>query len=74
MSYGDIKERTSSAAVDGTGEGGLFDETVVAYTNRRKGAEEVLVSALVDSHSKAFRAYLNHVQWTTIGETAVMGT
>lgn len=53
--------------------GGIFDETVAAYTTRRNGAEEMLVGALADSHSKAFRAYLNHVQWTTIGEAAVLG-
>ena len=52
----------------------IFDETVAAYTARRKAAEDLLVAALADSHSKAFRAYTQKVQWTTIGEAAVLGT
>lgn len=73
MSLDDVKERTSSGTVEGTGEGGLFDETVTAFTMRRKSAEEVLVNALIDSHAKAFRPYLHKVQWTTVGESAVLG-
>ena len=52
----------------------IFDETVAAYAARRKAAEELLVAALADSHAKAFRAYTHKVQWTTIGEAAVLGT
>ncbi|KAK5995681.1 RAD50-interacting 1-like protein [Cladobotryum mycophilum] len=69
---GDIKGRTSTAVTEGDEDGAIFDETVAAYTSRRKAAEELLVGALVDSHAKAFRAYLQNVQWTTIGETAVL--
>lgn len=36
--------------------------------------EDLLVGALVDSHAKSFRTYTHHVQWTTVGETAVLGT
>ncbi|EQL01985.1 RINT-1 family protein [Ophiocordyceps sinensis CO18] len=53
-------------------ESGIFDETVAAYTMRRKAAEELLIGTLAESHSKAFRAYLGQVQWTTVGETAVL--
>lgn len=51
----------------------IFDETVAAYAARRKAAEDLLVAALADSHAKAFRAYTQKVQWTTIGEAAVLG-
>jgi hypothetical protein len=73
MSIDDVKNRTSTATGKIEGEGALFDETVAAYTTRRKAAEELLVNALIDSHAKAFRAYTHHVQWTTVGETAVLG-
>ncbi|ODA76031.1 hypothetical protein RJ55_08313 [Drechmeria coniospora] len=56
----------------GGDDGGIFDETAAAYQMRRKAAEELLVGALVESHTKAFRTYLHHVQWTTVGETAVL--
>ena len=72
MSYEEVKDRVSSAA-GGDDEGALFDETVNAYNSRRESAEGLLVAALADSHAKAFRAYLHHVQWTTIGETATIG-
>jgi hypothetical protein len=67
-----VKERTSGANGNGE-EGALFDETVAAYSNRRKAAEELLVSALAESHAKALRAYTHNVQWTTVGESAVLG-
>ncbi|KAL7898108.1 TIP-1 family domain-containing protein [Trichoderma sp. SZMC 28014] len=66
----DLKERTVAAVDDGDENGAIFDETIAAYTNRRKAGEELLVGALVDSHSKALRAYTHNVQWTTIGESA----
>ncbi|PNY29804.1 RAD50-interacting protein 1 [Tolypocladium capitatum] len=67
----DIKGHVPRGLGDGENDG-IFDETVAAYAMRRKGAEELLIGALADSHSKAFRAYLNHVQWTTVGEAAVL--
>ena len=54
--------------------GGIFDETVSAYSSRRQNAEDLLVTALAHSHSKAFRSYLNKVQWTTVGDAAELGT
>ncbi|KAM5352021.1 hypothetical protein ACJ41O_004744 [Fusarium nematophilum] len=72
MSYDDVKGRTSTAVGQEREDGALFDETVTAYSMRRKAAQELLVGALVESHSKAFRAYSTRVQWTTVGETAVL--
>ncbi|KFA75814.1 hypothetical protein S40288_01958 [Stachybotrys chartarum IBT 40288] len=72
MNYDDLRSRTSNATGDAEHDGALFDETVAAYRMRRRAAEELLVAALAESHSKAFRAYLSHVQWTTIGESAVL--
>ena len=72
MSYADIKDRTSNLA-SGEEDGALFDETVNAYTNRRVAAEELLVSALADSHYKAFKSYMNKVQWTTVGDGSDIG-
>jgi hypothetical protein len=70
MSLEQVKDRTSSA----TGEdGGLFDEMVVAYSLRRKTAQDFLVSALAESHSKAFRSYIHRVQFTTVGDASVLG-
>ncbi|KAI8631547.1 RINT-1 family protein [Xylariaceae sp. FL1651] len=72
ISHDDVKDRISSA-VGSDGDGGiLFDETIAAYSHRRKAAEEYLISALIDSHQKTFRPYLGKPQWTTIsGETNV---
>ncbi|KAL6870556.1 TIP-1 family domain-containing protein [Trichoderma novae-zelandiae] len=64
----DIKERTVAAVDGGDENGAIFDETIAAYTNRRRAGEELLVGALVESHSKALRAYTHNVQWTTVGE------
>ncbi|KAL7938803.1 TIP-1 family domain-containing protein [Trichoderma chlorosporum] len=68
----DIKERTVAAVDGGDENGAIFDETIAAYTNRRKAGEELLVGALVESHSKALRAYTHNVQWTTVGESATL--
>ncbi|KAH0599181.1 hypothetical protein MHUMG1_03298 [Metarhizium humberi] len=57
---------------NGSSDSGIFDETVSAYSSRRKAAEQLLVNALVDSHAKAFRAYASKVQWTTVGDAAVL--
>ncbi|KAI1822449.1 RINT-1 family protein [Xylaria intraflava] len=61
-----VKDRISSAVGTDEDTGILFDETIAAYSARRKTAEEYLVSALIDSHQKAFRPYLSKPQWTTI--------
>ncbi|KAI3325666.1 RINT-1 family protein [Xylariaceae sp. AK1471] len=66
MSHEDVKDRISSAVGSDGDKGILFDETIAAYSFRRKTAEEYLVSALIDSHQKAFRPYLSKPQWTTI--------
>ncbi|KAM0427276.1 hypothetical protein ACHAPT_007709 [Fusarium lateritium] len=72
MSYEDVKDRTSAAVGRNDEDGALFDETVAAYSLRRKTAEELLVGALAESHGKAFRAYTTRVQWTTVGEAAIL--
>ncbi|KAJ4254950.1 hypothetical protein NW762_009750 [Fusarium torreyae] len=72
MSYDDVKDRTSAAVGQKHEDGALFDETAAAYSLRRKAAQELLVGALVESHHKAFRAYTTRVQWTTVGETAIL--
>ncbi|KAF5595889.1 Rad50-interacting 1 protein [Fusarium pseudoanthophilum] len=72
MSYDDVKDRTSTAVGEKHEDGALFDETASAYNMRRKAAQELLVGALVESHNKAFRAYTTRVQWTTVGETAIL--
>ncbi|WZH46397.1 TIP-1 family-domain-containing protein [Fusarium acuminatum] len=73
MSYDDVKDRTSAAVGQKREDGALFDETAAAYSMRRKAAQQLLVGALVESHNKAFRAYTTRVQWTTVGETAIVG-
>lgn len=72
MSYGDVKGKTSSS-VGEEGDGGLFDETISAYSMRRKGALDLLVRALDAAHSRALRGYVNRAQWTTIGDAALLG-
>lgn len=66
MSHEHVKDRISSAVGSDGDTGILFDETIAAYNFRRKAAEEYLVTALLDSHQKAFRPYLSTPQWTTI--------
>ncbi|KAK1766496.1 TIP-1 family-domain-containing protein [Phialemonium atrogriseum] len=68
MSYDHVKDRTSSTVGTEDDGGVLFDETIVAYTQRRERAADFLIEALVESHHKAFRAYLQRPQWTTINE------
>ncbi|KAL7820709.1 TIP-1 family domain-containing protein [Trichoderma gracile] len=68
----DLKERTVAAVDEGDENGAIFDETIAAYTNRRQAGEGLLVGALVESHSKALRAYTHNVQWTTVGESATL--
>lgn len=74
LSYDDVKGRTSSAVCHESDDGALFDETVAAYTQRRKAGLELLVGALVDANNKAFRPYTHNVQWTTVGDMAALGT
>ncbi|KAK3317862.1 TIP-1 family-domain-containing protein [Cercophora scortea] len=68
MSYDQVKDRTSSSV--GTEEDGgvLFDETIAAYSQRRRRAQDFLAEAIAEDHRKAFRAYLQRPQWTTIAE------
>ncbi|PHH62196.1 hypothetical protein CDD82_2027 [Ophiocordyceps australis] len=67
-----IQGRVPNGAGRDSKDSGIFDETAAAYIGRRKAAEKLLVGALADSHTKAFRAYMAHVQWTTIGDAAIM--
>lgn len=69
MSYEEVKDRTSAAVGSEGDEGVLFDETIAAYSLRRKTAQDFLVNALADSHYKAFRAYSTRTQWTTISDS-----
>ncbi|KAL2268353.1 hypothetical protein VTJ83DRAFT_3199 [Remersonia thermophila] len=75
MSYDHVRDKTSSAVGkdDGEGDSVLFDETIAAYSQRRKRAEEFLSEALVESHRKAFRAYLHRTQWSTVADDAAAG-
>lgn len=69
-----ILGRVPSNVGDGSNsDSGIFDETVSAYSSRRKAAEQLLVNALADSHTRAFRAYIHKVQWTTVGDAAILG-
>ncbi|KAH8880360.1 hypothetical protein GQ53DRAFT_891306 [Thozetella sp. PMI_491] len=68
MSYDDVKDRTSPAVGSEEDGGALFDETIEAYSERRKRAREFLSDAVVESHQKAFRAYLQRPQWTTVSD------
>lgn len=68
MTYEEVKDRTSTAVGSDTDDGVLFDETIAAYSLRRKTAQEFLVNALADSHYKAFRAYVTRTHWTTISD------
>lgn len=53
-------------------DGAIFDETIGAFAARRKAAEDLLVASLTDAHAKAFRGYTQKVQWTTVGESAML--
>ncbi|KAL1899167.1 hypothetical protein Sste5346_003089 [Sporothrix stenoceras] len=76
LSVNNVRERTSSSAADGSAhkahgdgnmdEDNLFDGTIQAFKQRRKAAQEFLVSTLADSHRKAFRPYVLRTQWTTV--------
>ncbi|CAK7565819.1 MAG: hypothetical protein SEPTF4163_003746 [Sporothrix epigloea] len=80
LSVSQVRQRTSSST--GLGEssglsdyghdegnldnGNLFDGTTQAFKQRRKAAQEFLVSTLADLHRKAFRPYVLRTQWTTV--------
>ncbi|KAI0475224.1 RINT-1 family protein [Xylariaceae sp. FL0804] len=68
MTHEHVKDRISEAVGSDGDDGMLFDETIAAYRHRRQAAEEYLVSALGDSHQKAFRPYLSKPQWTTVND------
>lgn len=70
MSYDQVKGRTSAAVGSEEDGGVLFDETIAAYSQRRKRAEEFLSEALVSSQRKAFKAYLHRPHWSTIADDA----
>jgi hypothetical protein len=72
MSYDQVKGRTSAAVGSEEDGGVLFDETIAAYSQRRKRAEEFLSDALVGSQRKAFKAYLHRPQWSTIADDAAV--
>ncbi|PHH52784.1 hypothetical protein CFIMG_003822RA [Ceratocystis fimbriata CBS 114723] len=68
VSVEQVKDRISTAVDSETREGVLFDETIMAYTHRKKLAHELLVGAIVESHNKALRLYTGRLQWTTLLE------
>merc|ERR1711977_179873 len=71
MSFDEVKDRTSSAMGEGD-DGGVFDEMITAYSHRRRAAQDLLVSALAESHSKAFTTYGRRAQFTTVGDSPVL--
>lgn len=73
MSYEEVKDHTSSAVGSDRDGGVLFDETIAAFNQRKSRAREFLGEALVESHYKAFRAYVHKAQWTTITDDATEG-
>ena len=73
MSYEEVKDRTSAAVGSGDEDGVLFDETIAAYSQRRKTAGEFLVTTLTDSHQRAFKAYVTRTHWTTINDESSTG-
>ncbi|KAL2144929.1 hypothetical protein VTI28DRAFT_8273 [Corynascus sepedonium] len=70
MSYDHVRDKTSAAVGKEEDGGVLFDETIAAFSQRRKRAEEFLSESLVESHRKAFKAYLHRPQWSTIADDA----
>lgn len=68
MSHDEVKDRTSQTVGSDEDGGVLFDETIKAYSARRKTAQEWLTAAVQDSQAKAFRPYIQRTQWTTISE------
>ncbi|EAQ83252.1 hypothetical protein CHGG_09656 [Chaetomium globosum CBS 148.51] len=71
MSYDHVRDKTSAAVGKENDDNGiLFDETIAAYSQRRKRAEEFISEALVETHRKVFKAYLHRPQWSTIADDA----
>ncbi|KAK3305802.1 TIP-1 family-domain-containing protein [Chaetomium strumarium] len=73
MSYEHVRDRTSSTVGTADDSGVLFDETIAAYGQRRKRAEEFLSEALIESQRKTFKAYLHRPQWSTIADDTAPG-
>jgi RAD50-interacting protein 1 len=68
MSYDEVKDRTSPAVGSDDEEGMLFDETISAYSMRRKASLDFLVDALTESLNKAFKPYITRTRWTPISD------
>ncbi|KAK3954103.1 TIP-1 family-domain-containing protein [Pseudoneurospora amorphoporcata] len=73
MSYDHVKDRISSVVGTEDDSGVLFDETIAAYTMRRKRAQEFLTQTLIQNQKKAFAAYLKRPQWSTISDEPTSG-
>ncbi|EAA30678.1 hypothetical protein GE21DRAFT_10443 [Neurospora crassa] len=73
MSYDHVKDRISSVVGTEDDTGVLFDETISAYTMRRKRAQEFLTQVLIQNQKKAFAAYLKRPQWSTISDEPTSG-
>ncbi|KAK0625266.1 TIP-1 family-domain-containing protein [Bombardia bombarda] len=63
-----VKDATSSSAGTVEDDGSVFDETIAAYSQRRTRTQEFISQAVIETHRKAFRAYLQRPQWTTIAD------
>ena len=75
MSRDELRDRTSSSIgeQDAPPDAGLFDETISAYSQRRKTAQEFLVGALAESHRDAFRLYFTKPRWDAAGDDSSPG-
>ena len=73
MSYDHVKDRISSVVGTEDDSGVLFDETISAYTMRRKRAQEFLTQTLIQNQKKAFAPYLKRPQWSTILDEPTSG-
>jgi len=73
MSYDHVKDRTSSSVGSDEDDGVLFDETISAYSQRRKRAQAFLSETLIESQRKTFRSYTHGPQWSTIAEDTPAG-
>ncbi|KAK4218421.1 RINT1-like protein [Rhypophila decipiens] len=62
------QDRTSSSNGTDEDDGALFDETIAAYSMRKKRAQEFLSEALIETHRKTFRPYTLVRRWATISD------
>ena len=67
MTYNEVKECTSDA-VGSEAEGSVFDVTIDGFEQIRNKAESLIIQAIKYAFPTAFRQYLSHPQWTTIGD------